>query len=174
MTTTQKRLTLQPVDAATGGGRCRDAAMVLLNAAISYGIVRLNAPVTAAFNMKQTVDAFLTAPVRNNCQKHSQKPFQRVLTRHWKPACRHGSRNTTRSFWCRLPWYRGSGYHPGNPAGYRPANEGGAMRCRGLIALLIWGRAYAADLGTGRFQHGKGAGHADGDHAAPDGTGAVR
>ncbi len=52
-----KRLTLQP-DAATGGGRCRDAAMVLLNAAISYGIVRLNAPVTAAFNMKQTVDAF--------------------------------------------------------------------------------------------------------------------
>ncbi|SWS23248.1 TrbI [Klebsiella pneumoniae] len=33
-------------------------AMVLLNAAISYGIVRLNAPVTAAFNMKQTVDAF--------------------------------------------------------------------------------------------------------------------
>ncbi|WP_435052125.1 TrbI F-type domain-containing protein [Escherichia coli] len=31
---------------------------------------------------------FLTAPVRNNCQKHSQKPFQRVLTRHWKPACR--------------------------------------------------------------------------------------
>ncbi len=25
MTTTQKRLMLQPVDAATGGGRCRDA-----------------------------------------------------------------------------------------------------------------------------------------------------
>ncbi|MDN0895537.1 type-F conjugative transfer system protein TrbI, partial [Escherichia coli] len=33
-------------------------AMVLLNAAVSYGIVRLNAPVTVAFNMKQTVDAF--------------------------------------------------------------------------------------------------------------------
>ncbi|ENO7970159.1 type-F conjugative transfer system protein TrbI [Salmonella enterica] len=32
--------------------------MVLLNAAISYGIVRLNTPVTVAFNMKQTVDAF--------------------------------------------------------------------------------------------------------------------
>ncbi|MEB6734346.1 conjugal transfer protein TrbI, partial [Escherichia coli] len=29
-------------------------AMVLLNAAVSYGIVRLNAPVTVAFNMKQT------------------------------------------------------------------------------------------------------------------------
>ncbi len=25
----------------------------------------------------------------------------------------------------------GTGYHPGNPAGYCPANEGGAMRCRG-------------------------------------------
>ncbi|EAA2099738.1 TPA: type-F conjugative transfer system protein TrbI [Salmonella enterica subsp. enterica serovar Bredeney] len=32
--------------------------MVVLNAAISYGIVRLNTPVTVAFNMKQTVDAF--------------------------------------------------------------------------------------------------------------------
>ena len=30
----------------------------------------------------------------------------------------------------------GSGYHPGNPAGYRPANEGGTMRCRGLIASM--------------------------------------
>ncbi len=44
----------------------------------------------------------------------------------------------------------------------------------GLIALLIWGRVAAADLGTGRSVAGKGAGHADGDHAAPDGTGAVR
>lgn len=32
--------------------------MVLLNAAVCYGIVRLNEPVTVAFNMKQTVDAF--------------------------------------------------------------------------------------------------------------------
>ncbi len=42
---------------------------------VSYGIVRLNAPVTAAFNMKQLWMHFLTAPVRNNCQKHSQSPF---------------------------------------------------------------------------------------------------
>ncbi len=50
------------------------------------------------------------------------------------------------------------------------------MRCRGLIALLIWGQSVAAaDLGTwGDLWCGKGAGHADGDHAAPDGTGAVR
>ncbi len=46
----------------------------------------------------------------------------------------------------------------------------------GLIALLIWG----AECGRrrswyrGRSVAGKGAGHADGDHAAPDGTGAVR
>lgn len=40
-------------------------------------------------------------------------------------------------------------YHPGNPAGYCPANEGGTMRCRGLIALLVWGQSVAAaDLGT--------------------------
>ncbi len=104
-------------------------AMVLLNAAVSYGIVRLNAPVTVAFNMKQTVDAFfdsrpwmrfLTAPVRNNCQKRSQKPFQRVLTRHWKPACRRGSRNTTRSFWCRLLWYRGHRISPGKSSRILP------------------------------------------------------
>lgn len=49
------------------------------------------------------------------------------------------------------------------------------MRCRGLIALLIWGQSVAAaDLVPGRSVAGKGAGHADGDHAAPDGTGAVR
>ena len=49
------------------------------------------------------------------------------------------------------------------------------MRCRGLIALLIWGQSVtAADLALGRSVAGKGAGHADGDHAAPDGTGAVR
>lgn len=95
-------------------------AMVLLNAAVSYGIVRLNAPVTVAFNMKQTVDAFLTEPVRNNCQKRSQKPFQRVLTRHWKPACRRGSRNTTRSFWCRLLWYRGHRISPGKSSRILP------------------------------------------------------
>ncbi|EAS9108545.1 type-F conjugative transfer system protein TrbI [Salmonella enterica] len=32
--------------------------IVMVNAVISYGIVRLNTPVTVAFNMKQTVDAF--------------------------------------------------------------------------------------------------------------------
>lgn len=49
------------------------------------------------------------------------------------------------------------------------------MRCRGLIALLIWGQSVvAADLGTWGDLAGKGAGHADGDHAAPDGAGAVR
>ncbi|EET4765602.1 type-F conjugative transfer system protein TraW [Escherichia coli] len=41
-------------------------AMVLLNAAVSYGIVRLNTPVTVAFNMKQTVDAFKERVIRNS------------------------------------------------------------------------------------------------------------
>ena len=47
------------------------------------------------------------------------------------------------------------------------------MRCRGLIALLIWGQSVAAaDLGTwGDLWPVK---EPDGDHAAPDGTGAVR
>ncbi len=50
------------------------------------------------------------------------------------------------------------------------------MRCRGADC--------PADMGAecdrrrswylGRSVAGKGAGHADGDHAAPDGTGAVR
>ncbi len=49
------------------------------------------------------------------------------------------------------------------------------MRCRELIALLVRAECWpAADLGTGGFVAGKGAGHADGDHAAPDGAGAVR
>lgn len=50
------------------------------------------------------------------------------------------------------------------------------MRCRGLIALLIWGQSVVTPpiLVPGAICTGKGAGHADGDHAAPDGTGAVR
>lgn len=60
-------------DAATGGGRCRDAAMVLLNAAVSYGIVRLNAPVTAAFNMKQTVDAFFDSASQKQLSEAQSK-----------------------------------------------------------------------------------------------------
>ena len=95
-------------------------AMVLLNAAVSYGIVRLNAPVTAAFNMKQTVDAFFDSASQKQLSEAQSKPFQRVLTRHWKPACRRGSRNTTRSFWCRLPWYRGLRISPGKSSRILP------------------------------------------------------
>lgn len=48
-------------------------AMVLLNAAISYGIVRLNAPVTAAFNMKQTVDAFFDSASQKQLSEAQSK-----------------------------------------------------------------------------------------------------
>lgn len=34
------------------------AGLLVVNAAVSYAIVRLNPPVMVAFNMKQTVDAF--------------------------------------------------------------------------------------------------------------------
>ncbi|STG88454.1 conjugative transfer protein [Escherichia coli] len=51
-------------------------AMVLLNAAVSYGIVRLNAPVTAAFNMKQTVDAFFdSASQKQTVRSTVKSPF---------------------------------------------------------------------------------------------------
>ncbi len=81
MTTRKKRLTLQPVDAATGGGRCRMPGNGVTERSHQLRHCQTEAPVTAAFNMKQTVDAFFDSAVRNNCQKHSQKPFQRVLTR---------------------------------------------------------------------------------------------
>lgn len=95
-------------------------AMVLLNAAVSYGIVRLNAPVTVAFNMKQTVDAFFDSASQKQLSEAQSKALQRVLTRHWKPACRRGSRNTTRSFWCRLLWYRGHRISPGKSSRILP------------------------------------------------------
>lgn len=53
-------------------------AMVLLNAAVSYGIVRLNAPVTVAFNMKQTVDAFF--------DRASQKQLSEALSARFNTA----------------------------------------------------------------------------------------
>lgn len=73
MTTTQKTTDVTAPDAATGGGRCRCLAMVLLNAAVSYGIVRLNAPVTAAFNMKQTVDAFFDSASQKQLSEAQSK-----------------------------------------------------------------------------------------------------
>lgn len=95
-------------------------AMVLLNAAVSYGIVRLNAPVTVAFNMKQTVDAFFDSASQKQLSEAQSKALSALLTRHWKPACRRGSRNTTRSFWCRLLWYRGHRISPGKSSRILP------------------------------------------------------
>ena len=46
-------------------------AMVLLNAAVSYGIVRLNAPVTVA--MKQTVDAFFDSASQKQLSEAQSK-----------------------------------------------------------------------------------------------------
>ncbi len=85
MTTTQKRLTLQPPDAATGGGRCRDAWNGVTERSHQLRHCQTERTGDAAFNMKQTVDAFFDSASQKHCQKYSQKPFQRVLTRHWKP-----------------------------------------------------------------------------------------
>ncbi|HDD8902964.1 TPA: type-F conjugative transfer system protein TrbI [Escherichia coli] len=48
-------------------------AMVLLNAAVSYAIVRLNTPVTVAFNMKQTVDAFFDSASQKKLSEAQSK-----------------------------------------------------------------------------------------------------
>ncbi len=44
-------------------------AMVLLNAAVSYGIVRLNSPAPAAFHMKQTVESFFDTARQKTTQE---------------------------------------------------------------------------------------------------------
>ncbi|HDD8662200.1 TPA: hypothetical protein PBO90_004886 [Escherichia coli] len=55
-------------------------AMVLLNAAISYGIVRLNAPVTAAFNMQVQQDALLVVDRQMSYMR--QQLSARMLSRY--------------------------------------------------------------------------------------------
>ena len=54
-------------------------AMVLLNAAVSYGIVRLNAPVTVAFNMKQTVDAFFDSASQKQLSEVQSKVVEIIV-----------------------------------------------------------------------------------------------
>ena len=49
------------------------AGGLAINAAISYGIVRLNAPVTVAFNMKQTVDAFFDSASQKQLSEAQSK-----------------------------------------------------------------------------------------------------
>ena len=118
-------------------------AMVLLNAAVSYGIVRLNAPVTAAFNMKQTVDAFFDSA----SQKQLSEAQSKALSARFITALEAS-----------LQAWQQNHEMPGADC---PADMG--AEC---------GRRRSWHLG--RSVAGKGAGHADGDHAAPDGTGAVR
>ncbi|BBU78637.1 hypothetical protein EIMP300_00370 [Escherichia coli] len=103
-------------------------AMVLLNAAISYGIVRLNAPVTAAFNMKQTVDAFFDSA----SQKQLSEAQSKALSARFNTALeaslqawqqKHHASTVCfmlRSFWCRLPWYRGHRISPGKSSRILP------------------------------------------------------
>lgn len=95
-------------------------AMVLLNAAVSYGIVRLNAPVTVAFNMKQTVDAFFDSASQKQLSEVQSKALSARFNTALEPACRRGSRNNTRSFWCRLLWYRGHRISPGKSSRILP------------------------------------------------------
>ncbi len=59
--------------------------MVLLNAAVSYAIVRLNTPATVAFNMKQTVDAFFDSASQKKRSEAQSKALAYCFTRHWRP-----------------------------------------------------------------------------------------
>ncbi len=112
MTTTQKRLMLQPptqplvVDGAgmPGNGVTERSRQLRHCQTERTGDCRLQ--------HETDCGCIFDSASQKQLSEAQSKPFQRVLTRHWKPACRRGSRNTTRSFWCRLPWYRGSGYHP--------------------------------------------------------------
>ena len=127
-------------------------AMVLLNAAVSYGIVRLNAPVTVAFNMKQTVDAFFDSA----SQKQLSEAQSKALSARFNTAL-------------------------------EASLQAWQQKHHAVILVspaVVQGADCPADMGAecgrrrswylGRSVAGKGAGHADGDHAAPDGTGAVR
>ncbi|EFC9361746.1 type-F conjugative transfer system protein TrbI [Escherichia coli] len=49
------------------------AGVLAINMVISYGIVRLNTPVTVAFNMKQTVDAFFDSASQKKLSEAQSK-----------------------------------------------------------------------------------------------------
>lgn len=49
------------------------AGVLAINTVVSYGIVRLNAPVTVAFNMKQTVDAFFDSASQKQLSEAQSK-----------------------------------------------------------------------------------------------------
>lgn len=136
-------------------------AMVLLNAAISYGIVRLNAPVTAAFNMKQTVDAFFDSA----SQKQLSEAQSKALSARFNTALEASLQAWQQKHHAVIL--------------VSPAVVQGAPDITREIQQDI-ARRMGAECGRRRSWHlgrsvaGKGAGHADGDHAAPDGAGAVR
>ncbi len=116
--------------------------MVLLNAAVSYTSARLNTPVTVAFNMKQTVDAFFDSASQKKRSEAQSKAladrFNAALEaslQTWQqehhavilvsPAVVQGAPDITREI----------------QQDIARRMEGRTMRCRELIALLVWGRS---------------------------------
>lgn len=52
---------------------CVCLSLVMVNTIISYGIVRMNTPVTVAFNIKQTVDAFFDSASQKKLSEEQTK-----------------------------------------------------------------------------------------------------
>nr|WP_238335468.1 type-F conjugative transfer system protein TrbI [Salmonella enterica] len=92
---------------------------------ISYGIARLNTPVTVAFNMKQTVDAFFDSAGQKKLTERSRKRCPGALMRPWRQL-QAWQREHHAVILVSPAVYRARGYHPGDPAGYCPADEGRA------------------------------------------------
>ncbi|STO17853.1 conjugative transfer protein [Escherichia coli] len=89
-------------------------------------------PVTAAFNMKQTVDAFFDSA----SQKQLSEAQSKALSARFNTALEASLQAWQQKHHAVIPGVAcrgtgGTGYHPGNPAGYCPANEGGTMRWPG-------------------------------------------
>ncbi len=131
MTTTQKTTDVTAPDAATGGGRCRDAG---------NGVTERSRQLRHC-QTERTGDCRLQHETDRGCvfdsasQKQLSEAQSKALSARFNTALEASLQAWQQKhhavIWCRLPWYRGSGYHPGNPAGYCPANENGTMRCRG-------------------------------------------
>ncbi len=94
--------------------------MVVLNAAISYGIVRLNTPVTVAFNMKQTVDAFFDSAGQKKLTEAQSKALSGRFNAALEASLQAWQREHLPSFWFHRRWYRARRISPGRSSRILP------------------------------------------------------
>ena len=102
-----KRLMLQPVDAATGGDGAGMPGSGVTERSCQLRHCQTERTGDCRLQHETDRGCVFDSASQKQLSKRSQKPFLRVLTRHWKPACRWQQKHHA-VILVRPPWVQGA------------------------------------------------------------------